>query len=163
MRLSMKKSVLSLIPLFLLSCTCPHGDCLDASGSSDPRKKELVDLCKAWLDDYSNGRLDRVEALFAPGALVAIDAADRDRQTVLPASEFMSRTRKSWAEGQRFTEWLTGTPLVLMDHKIACVWSPYLVESPGRTAGGIDVFQFIELDGKWRIAGLSYTNRKTDP
>ncbi len=152
-----------LFPLFLFSCATPEVGCDGAILPCDGEKKELVDLCKAWLDDYSNGRLDRVEALFAPGAVVAIDAVDTDRQAVYRLADFMARTRKSLAEGTRFSEWLTGDPVVLIDHKIACVWAPYLVESTGRKAEGIDVFQFIKLDGAWRLACLSYTNRKVEP
>ncbi len=129
----------------------------------EPIEQELVDLCSQWLDDYSNGRADRVEARFAPGAVVAIDAADSDTQRVMSAADFMGLMRKSLEEGKTFREWLTGKPTVLVDHKIATVWAPYAVESPGRKATGVDVFQFVYVDGAWKIVSLSYTNRKIAP
>jgi|GEM_PF-2274050 len=131
-----------------------------STAGEDSIEEELIALCGRWLDDYSQGRADRVEALFAPGAVVAIDAVDSDTQRVMSAAEFMAIVRKSLDEAKTFREWLVGEPTVLVDHKVATVWAPYLVESPGRRAGGIDVFQFIEVDGAWKIVSLSYTNRK---
>ncbi len=132
----------------------------DRSPGTKSVEEELLALCGQWLDDYSEGRVERVAARFAPGAVVAIDAADSDKQRVMSAEDFITLVRQSLERGRTFREWLVGEPTVLVDHKIATVWAPYRVESPDRLAGGIDVFQFVRLDGDWKIVSLSYTNRK---
>lgn len=147
---------------FLLAGLCVCGEePFPAAPARDSIEQELLDLCNQWLDDYSKGRVDRVGALFAPGAIVAIDAADSDAQRIMSAADFMALVRKSLKEGKTFHEWLTGEPTVLVDHKIATVWAHYAVESPGRRATGIDVFQFVHIDGTWKIVSLSYTNRES--
>ncbi len=140
-----------------VSCTTPIV-------KHEEKCKELVDLCACFLDHYSEGRFEEVERLFAPHAIVAIDRADKDRQSIITAEQFMAWTRTSWDKGTRFTEILAGRPIVLRDHKIACVWAPYIVESDNGSAEGIDVFQWIKMDGNWRLVSLSYTNRSVpDP
>lgn len=44
-----------------------------------------------------------------------------------------------------------------MDGAVAVVWAPFLLESGGRRATGVDVFSFLKLDGNWRISSLSFT------
>lgn len=124
----------------------------------DPDEKALVDVCSGFLDDYSKGRFDAVEAYFTPHAVIAVDGVDQDRQRVYSLQEFMDRTR----QGSSFKEWISGEPVVLRDHKVACVWAPYIVEQEGKLYTGIDVFQLIRLEGAWRIASLSYTNQSSD-
>lgn len=145
-------SVRIMLPAILLLFACASPNRL-----LDPDEKALVDFCSRFLDDYSNGRFDAVEAYFTTHAVIAVDGVDHDRQKVYSLQEFMDRTR----QGNSFREWVSGEPVVLRDHKIACVWAPYIVEQEGKRYEGIDVFQLIRLEGAWRIASLSYTNQSS--
>jgi hypothetical protein len=135
-----------------ISCSAPaekyEGDC-----------KELVELTACFLNHYCEGRFEEVERLFAPHAVVAIDRVDKDEQSLLTAGEFLAGSRAAWNKGTRFTESLAGQPVVLRDHNVVCVWAPYLVEADSGDAEGIDVFQWIKMEGEWRLVSLSYTNR----
>jgi len=119
-------------------------------------------MCQSFLADYSAGRFHAVEERFAPKALVAIHAVDSDDQRILTAKEFLSLSLQKIEEGATFLERISGKPLVLIDDKIATVWTPYEIESNKGKASGIDIFQFIQLEGKWRIVSLTYSNRKKE-
>ncbi len=140
-----------------LSCTTPPVNC-------GGEFKELVDLSACFLNHYCEGRFEEVERLFAPHAVVAIDRVNNDQQNLLTAEQFLARSRAGWDKGSRFTESLVGRAVVLRDHNVVCVWAPYLIESDSGDAEGIDVFQWLKMEGDWRLVSLSYTNRSvSDP
>jgi len=151
MRSILPTLMLVLIAAAALSCAGP-------AVVDRERHDELLDLCSRFLDDYSNKRFEAIEARFAPGAVVAIDSVDNDRQLILSAEEFLARSRR----GGPIEEWISGPATVLSDHKVACVWAPYMVEEEDGSSAGFDVFQLINIDGEWRIICLSYTNRNLD-
>jgi hypothetical protein len=143
----------AFILLSISSCTSiPRG--------TAEERQELADLCDTFLAHYCAGRLDEVEAIFAPNALVAIDRVDKDEQVVLTAAQFLEKTRANLAQGSKFVERIVGEPIVLIDHKVATVWAIYEIESEAGQMEGFDVFQWIRLDEAWRLVSLSYTNRR---
>lgn len=133
--------------------------CISPVEKVEGDREELVELCARFLDYYCAGRFDEVQCLFAPHAVVAVDRVDKNRQSLLTAEEFLAKSRVNRDKGIRFTERLVGKPIVLRDHNVACLWAPYRIEAEGGNAEGIDVFQWIKLDGEWRLVSLSYTNR----
>lgn len=61
------------------------------------------------------------------------------------------------AGGRRLAEtyW---QPTVLVRGPIAVVWAPYRFRVDGADAhGGVDVFQLVEVDGRWLICGAVWT------
>ncbi len=49
-------------------------------------------------------------------------------------------------------------PTVLVHRDIAVAWMPYSFDYNGkRTHCGIDVFDLVRIEGKWKIASLMYT------
>ncbi len=121
--------------------------------------EEAVAFCKEMLDHYSEGRWDRVEAAFQPGALIAASYGD-GRQEVVPAKDFLKRVAKFVEEkGQKVKEWISAEPRVLVDGPIVTVWAPFTVVSGTSTAQGTDVFQLLRTPEGFRIVALTYTNR----
>jgi hypothetical protein len=55
-------------------------------------------------------------------------------------------------------------PLVLIDHNIAMVWGPYEAWIGGKMDHcGTNVFNLIQVDGQWKISGISDNSRKDCP
>jgi hypothetical protein len=148
--------VLWALPVLVSACAAP-------GAATWHEEENLLKVCNKFLDEFSAGRYNQVEALFAPDAVVAIDAVDSGHQRILTAAAFLELHRSKSKDGTHFREFIDGRPTIRMDHNIACVWSPYRIESSEGRASGIDVFQLIRLDGEWRVVSLTYTNRKEKP
>lgn len=55
-------------------------------------------------------------------------------------------------------------PVVLIDHNIAMVWGPYEAWIGGKMDHcGTNVFNLIQVDGHWKISGISDNSRKECP
>jgi hypothetical protein len=53
-----------------------------------------------------------------------------------------------------------GKPQVLVDHELAVVWAPYTFLLDGKPHHcGTDVFNLVQVDGKWRIAAIADNSR----
>jgi hypothetical protein len=86
----------------------------------------------------------------------------RARATEGPGMEIASRPNSYWAdpardEGRELREryW---SPTVLVRGSIAVVWAPYEFWIDGETSHcGIDVFNFVKIDGKWLVANAMWT------
>lgn len=104
-------------------------------------------------------RFDDLARMFVPGALVAFDRQSVDRQGTVTIEQFLQGARDRAERQPPFREWLTGEATVLVDGAIAVVWAPFIVEVGSTRATGTDVFKLVKLDGRWRISGLSFTNR----
>ena len=81
----------------------------------------------------------------------AADGAVTLRRT--PVSEWINTQRVAGRIVERM--W---SPTVLRRGPIAVVWTPYSLDVAGqRTHCGIDSFEFVEVEGAWKIVGLTYT------
>lgn len=50
------------------------------------------------------------------------------------------------------------SPTVLIRGRIALVWAPYEFRVDGKTTHcGIDTFDFVKLEGRWRVANMMWT------
>jgi hypothetical protein len=50
------------------------------------------------------------------------------------------------------------SPTVLIRGSIALVWTPYEFQVDGRTTHcGVDTFDFVKVDGRWRVANMMWT------
>jgi len=55
-------------------------------------------------------------------------------------------------------------PLVRIDNDLAVVWAPFEFLVDGKVDHcGTDLFNLVQQDGKWRIAGIADTGRKDCP
>ena len=122
-------------------------------------ERELAELCRVMLDDYCNERFEAFEARFAKGALIAMDHPGRRPAELTLFTDFMKRARRSIERTPEFREWLTETPKVQVHHHIATVHAPYALKAGRYRATGVNVFQFVRLDGRWMVVSLTYTHR----
>lgn len=111
------------------------------------------------------------EELFA--AMAAHDGA-RLRQVLLPQAVFFVMDSSKPEEPVRtstaaaFIEAIEKTPALLLerawdpqvqiDGNLATLWAPYDVHRDGKLSHcGYDAFHFVRLEGRWRMAVVSYT------
>lgn len=74
--------------------------------------------------------------------------------TVLTVAEMAERLS---TPGRRIDERLQ-KPVVLIQHDIAHVWSPYTLDKDGkRLHCGIDSFGLARIDNAWRVTSLTWT------
>lgn len=118
----------------------------------------VLALCHAMLAAYSQRRFDEVAAMFAPGANAVMDLHADGRRVVISAASMIESARTRLAQVTQFREWLDGEAIVLGDRNLAVVWAPYRIETDGRRAHGIDVFQWIQLEEGWKLASIGFTN-----
>ena len=132
----------------------------DARISSQAQvKADLVQVARKMLEDYSAGNFAELEKVFAPNACVAFDIQSSDSQVTMTAEQLLEQAKATHDPEKRFDEWLSGKATVHVDGKIAVVWVPFLIDSDDGRSTGTDVFNFIQLDGEWKVSLLSFTNR----
>ncbi len=132
----------------------------DRRGQPSAKEREaILAVCRRFLDDYSAGRFDAVEAMVLPNATVAVDRIDGGEKSLLSFSSFLENVRSPARKGTAFREWISGEPIVALDHDLAMVWAPFALESDAGRASGIDLFQLLRTPKGWRISSLAFTNR----
>jgi hypothetical protein len=119
--------------------------------------REVRALVEGWLDALVARRFDEVEALFAPGAVVAMDLAGSSLRSVLGAREYVAHARGAASESPRVHS--HAEPEVRLDGALATVRLRYRYETEAGSASGVDVLQFVRLEEGWRIVSLSFSNR----
>ena len=122
-------------------------------------RAELLAVCQRVFETLAEGRIDDLNELFLPEAVVTFELRSADKQISIGVEQFLERAREQYGPDSSFREWISGEPTVLVDGAIAVVWAPFLVEKGGLRATGVDVFGFLKIDGHWRISSLSFTNR----
>jgi len=135
---------------------------LDRRARADAGEDGPLAVCTRLLALYTERRYDAVAELFAPGAVVTYvggEAAGEDGPTPLAADVFLANARRTLAEVERFAEWRSGEATVLTDGELAVVWMPYLLAVDDAHRAGTDVFHLVRVDGRWRVASLTFTNR----
>lgn len=164
-------ALLSLCPL-LASCTVEVED--PADGAAAPAETSFV------LRDSADGHqpAERAAVLAAMDRMMlAISANDLEAMAALQTPEGMTyraaateggnmdivaRPNSYWIDPARADEhtyreryW---SPTVLIRGDIAVVWAPYEFWIDGETSHcGIDVFDFVKIDGEWRVSNSMWT------
>ena len=140
--------------LFFVACLAgPFG--LKA-GDPVQDRQQILDVVQKFFDTLAAKDVEAMKALVLPGTPITVlrptpDGPAIRRRVVeddhrsLPASPEMLLERM-W------------NPTVLVQGRIATVWTPYDFHREGRFShSGIDVFTLVFTEGRWRIASLTYT------
>ena len=113
--------------------------------------------------------------------LHAINTGDVDLMAEVSRSDSMNYTRIQKSDGTFYTKARPQTnflekkenqpvfferiwsPTILVDEQIAAVWAPYDFHVNGKFSHcGIDLFNLLFEDGRWKIANSSWTVIKND-
>ena len=114
----------------------------------------------APIDAMFQGMTDRnpaaVKAAALPGTvLILMRDGKPEQMTIEVFAEHLSRPSKTHIE-ERIHD-----PLVRIDHDLAMVWAPFEFLVDGKPDHcGTDLFNLVNTDGKWFIAGIADTGSK---
>jgi len=126
---------------------------------SGKEREAILAFCRKFLEEYSAGRFDAVEAMVLSNATVTVDWVDSGVHSLVSFPSFLAGARAPGREERTFREWFSGEPRVALDHDLAMVWAPYALESAKGRESGVDLFQLLRTPKGWRIASLAFTNR----
>ncbi|TAH39760.1 MAG: amidohydrolase family protein [Planctomycetota bacterium] len=128
-------------------------------GRGQAREAEVIAWCERFLDDWSKRRFDAAQTAFTPGATVAISVPSRNLTRLTTARKFIEQARPALEAAPEFREWISGPVTARVDGDIAMVWAPFRTSSASGETHGVDAFQLVRSEGRWRIASLAFTSR----
>ena len=165
---------IALLPLFplLASCTVEVEDPADEAAVSAETSFVYRDSADGHQPDERDAVLAAMDRM-----MLAISANDPEAMAALQTPEGMTyraavtdgssmdivaRPNSYWIDPARRSEatyreryW---SPTVLIRGDIAVVWAPYEFWIDGETSHcGIDVFDFLKIDGEWRVSNSMWT------
>jgi hypothetical protein len=127
-----------------------------ASKQADDEKAVLA-ATDRFMIAISTGDTEALGKIFTPEAVTfrALKKKDGPPEVVARPQSYWSDPGRN--EGRKLHErfW---SPTVLLRDSIAVVWAPYEFKINGETSHcGIDVFNFVKLEGEWRVANAMWT------
>ncbi|MFA6958537.1 MAG: hypothetical protein WC538_21930 [Thermoanaerobaculia bacterium] len=127
-----------------------------AAKQADEEKAVLAAMDR-FMIAISTGDVEGLRKLFTPEGVTHRALVKKDGPP-----EVVARPQAYWSDPARFEGrtlheryW---SPTLLLRDPIAVVWAPYEFKIDGKTTHcGIDVFDFVKIDGEWRIASAMWT------
>lgn len=122
---------------------------------ADPERAAVIAAVQQFFDGMAANDSGKMgEVLMAEGMTASVrpgpDGATIVRFT--PQKQFIERTGDD-----RYLERMWD-PVVTRHGPLAVFWAPYEFQRNGKTTHcGIDVFNLVKTDGRWKIAGGSWT------
>jgi hypothetical protein len=97
-----------------------------------------------------------IQAAALPGTVLILMRDGKPKQmTIEEFADHLSKPSKTHIE-ERIHD-----PLVRIDHDLAMVWAPFEFLADGKPDHcGTDLFNLVNTDGKWLIAGIADTGSK---
>jgi hypothetical protein len=152
--------ILNPIPLiaFLAACSTPVPPALALPvGHQSAEESAVLDAMDRYLTAISASDRQTMAAMQTPDGMTY-----QWRPGAGGAMEITARPSSYWTEparndGRTYREryW---SPTVLIRGGIAVVWAPYEFWIDGQTSHfGIDVFNFVKVDGKWLVSNAMWT------
>lgn len=128
-----------------------------ASAPAPEERAAVLAVVQQFFDCLAKHDGATLQTLVAPGSQVSVapetTPAPRPfrRRTAEEDAAGISAGKDAWLE--RMWE-----PTVLLDERIAVVWTPYDFHLNGKFShNGIDVFTLMKLEGRWKIISTAYT------
>ena len=125
--------------------------------ASTPEQQAVLAPVSALFDGMAKHDADAIrKPLLTGGAMVLM----RDgKPTQMTFEAFADRVGKP---GTTHIEERIHDPLVRIDHDLAVVWAPFEFLVDGKVDHcGTDLFNLVRTDGKWLIASIADTGRKS--
>jgi Putative lumazine-binding len=130
---------------------------MGAAGQAPPPQASPI---LAPIDAMFQGMTQRdaaaIKAAAIPGAVLVLMRDGKPNQMTIEA--FAERVGKP---GKTHIEERIHDPLVRVDHDLAMVWAPFEFLVDGQPDHcGTDLFNLVQTDGKWLVAGIADTGSK---
>lgn len=146
----MKKTLLITMSLFL---------CLSANSEEEKKRRleiEVMTTVNRFLHSINTGDVDLMAEVSRHDSMnyTRIQSSDGTFSTkARPQAHFLEKRENQ----PKFTERIWD-PLILVDEQIAAVWASYDFHVDGEFSHcGIDLFNLLYDEGKWKIANSSWT------
>lgn len=156
----MRKHTLTFVALAALAflSACAQAP-VQVHGSDDDAAE--IDAVMATMDRYLAAIAAKdyatMRALDMPNSMTWSARPDASGAMVVGArpSSFLSDPTNDKGHALQERYW---NPTVLLRGPIAVLWAPYEFKIDGKTSHcGIDVFDFVKVDGAWRLANAMWT------
>lgn len=128
-----------------------------AAGHQPGEEAAVLQAVDRYMAAISANDLEAMEALQMPEGMTYRAAATDDG-----GMEIVARPNSWWTDparaGERAYRERYWSPTVLIRGGIATVWAPYEFWIDGETSHcGVDVFDFVKIDGEWKVANALWT------
>lgn len=125
------------------------------AGPTDPERAAVVAAVQQFFDGMAaNDAKMMGEVLMAEGMTTSVRPGPSGTPFArfTPQKQFLERTG-----GDKYLERMWD-PVVSRRGALAVLWAPYEFKLNGKTTHcGVDVFNLVKTDGRWKIAGGSWT------
>ena len=140
----------------LFACVIGAG-LLISSHAATTEKQAVLEPIKEMFDGMSKREADAIKKPLLPGGSLVLM---RDGKPVqMTFDDFAARVAKP--DPTRIEERIHD-PLVRIDNDLAVVWAPFEFLEDGKVDHcGTDLFNLVRTDGKWLIASIADTGRKS--
>jgi len=120
-------------------------------------EKAVLAATDRFMIAISTGDVEGLRKIFMPEGMTFRALVKKDGPP-----EVVARPQAYWSDPARFEGRTLNerywSPTVLVRDPIALVWAPYEFKIDGKTTHcGIDVFDFVKIDGEWRVASAMWT------
>jgi hypothetical protein len=119
-------------------------------------RQAVLEPILALFDGMAKRDPEVIKKPLLPGGTMVLMRDGRPTQLTFDA--FVDRVGRP---GTRHLEEKIHDPLVRIDHDLAVVWAPFEFVLDGKVDHcGTDLFNLVQIDGKWLIASVADTGRK---
>lgn len=127
-----------------------------AQADTPQERKEVLQVVQRFFDALATKDTETLKALVLPGTPITV-LRPTPEGPALRRRVVEDDLKTLPATSERLLERMWN-PTVLMQGRIATVWTPYDFHRDGKFShSGTDVFTLLFLEGRWRIASMAYT------
>ena len=126
-------------------------------GHEPGEEKAVLGTLDRYIEAISANDLAGMKALLTPEGMTyrARPRADGQFEIVAASNAYWVAPERDVGRAVRERYW---QPTVLIRGPIALVWAPYEFWVDGKTSHcGVDVFDFVKIDGQWRVSNSMWT------
>jgi hypothetical protein len=120
-------------------------------------EKAVLAAMDRFMIAISTGDVDEMRKLYLPEAMTfrALKKQEGPPEVVARPQAYWTDPARNDGRKRQERYW---SPTVLLRDPIAVVWAPYEFKIDGKTTHcGIDSFDFVKIDGEWRVSSAMWT------
>ena len=146
----------SLRWLFILAASIAYGFLISSLHAATPEQQAVLAPVMALFDGMAKRDAEAIKKPLLTGGTMVLMRGGKPTQITFDA--FADLVAKP---GTTHIEERIHDPLVRIDHDLAVVWAPFEFLVDGKVDHcGTDLFNLVQMDGKWLIASVADTGRK---
>jgi hypothetical protein len=149
----------SLLWFFVLAAATAAGFLISSLRAATPEQQAVLAPVTALFDGMAKRDAEAIKKPLLPGGTMVLMRAGKPTQMTFEAFADLAAKPGTTRIEERIHD-----PLVRIDHDLAVVWAPFEFLVDGKVNHcGTDLFNLVQMDGKWLIASVADTGRKDCP